>query len=90
MIYLPSSFSSTIVKKSNENITEDDIVKEIVKYLNNESEVNSIMSGSNSNITIEKLVKYYIKDLYLCTYTYDYVSPDDISKQKYEIKFTLK
>ena len=90
MIYLPSSFSSTIVKKSNENITEDDIVKEIVKYLNNESEVNSIMSGSNSNITIEKLVKYYIKDLYLCTYTYDYVSTDDISKQKYEIKFTLK
>ena len=90
MIYLPSSFSSTIVKKSNENITEDDIVKEIVKYLNNESEVSSRKSGSFSNITIEKLVKYYIKDLYLCTYTYDYVSPDDISKQKYEIKFTLK
>lgn len=81
MIYLPTNFSITIIKPSNEGLTDDDIINELCTYLKNDSEVKSEEQRD--------FIKYYIKDLYLYTFKYDYLG-DKIDKQIFEIKFTLK
>jgi hypothetical protein len=92
MLYLPSEFSFQLIKKVDESITDDDIVRIIFNKIINESEgiYSEVIDENNKKEYGYNLVKYYIKDLYSYSYTYDYLSKTDITKQKYEIKFTLK
>jgi hypothetical protein len=91
MLYLPIEFSFTLIKKVDEPITDDDIVRIIFNKIINETEgiYNEVIDENNKKEYGYNLVKYYIKDLYTCSYTYDYVDYG-IEEQKYEIKFTLK
>jgi hypothetical protein len=91
MLYLPSEFSFQLIKKVDEPITDDDIVRIIFNKIINETEgiYNEVIDENNKKEYGYNLVKYYIKDLYTCSYTYDYVDYG-IEEQKYEIKFTLK
>jgi hypothetical protein len=91
MLYLPIEFSFSLTKKVDEPITEDDIVRIIFNKIINESEgiYSEVIDKNNKKEYGYNLVKYYIKDLYICSYTYDYVD-EKIEQQKYEIKFTLK
>lgn len=79
MIYLPPYFESEYKTKTGEN---PDIVEIIYSMIQNNTEYNEE--------DLKILVEYYIKNLYLYEYTYDYLSETDITKQKYKIKFTLK
>jgi hypothetical protein len=90
MLYLPANFSGTIIKDVDTPITEDDIVILIQDKLLNDSEGIFANTDKENTLLINNLIKYYIKDLYEYSYIYDYLSNTDISKQKYEIKFTLK
>lgn len=91
MLYLPESFKYTLEKSTEEPISEDDIIKIIYEKIINESEgiYSEVIDENNKKEYGYNLVKYYIKDLYLYSYIYDYVG-DKIEQQKYEIKFTLK
>ena len=82
IIYLPVTFSVTLIKETGEGVSDTDIEDCIYNEVYNESE--------GTSYDFKKLVKYYIKNLYKYTYTYDYISRKDISKQRIEIKFTLK
>lgn len=92
MLYLPENFKYTLEKSTEEPISEDDIIKIIYEKIINESEgiYSEVIDENNKKEYGYNLVKYYIKDLYSYSYTYDYLSKTDITKQKYEIKFTLK
>lgn len=79
MIYLPPYFESEYITKTGE---EPDIVEIICSMIQNHTEY--------TEKELKILVEYYIKNLYLYEYTYDYLSEIDITKQKYKIKFTLK
>lgn len=83
-IYLPTHFvEHDYIIDTNTQLSEDNIIDIILNKVTNESEC---IGKQYDN----EIVKYYIKDLYEYTYTYDYVSDENIDKQKYDIKFTLK
>ena len=81
-IYLPYEFESTLEKDTGDQITVEDLTNEVYKSLKNISE------GSEEQL--KDLIHYYILNLYKYTYTYDYLSEENIDSQIYKIKFTLK
>ena len=81
-IYLPYEFENTLEKNTGEQITVEDLTNEVYKSLKNISE------GSEEQL--KDLIHYYILNLYKYTYTYDYLSEENIDHQIYKIKFTLK
>ena len=83
MIYLPSAFTTILEKNTGDEINDDDIVKCISSFLNNNSEF-------ENSAKKEKFIRYYISNLYSYEYEYDYKNDKDITKQIYKIKFTLK
>jgi hypothetical protein len=66
MLYLPSEFSFQLIKKVDEPITDDDIVRIIFNKIINESEgiYSEVIDENNKKEYGYNLVKYYIKDLY--------------------------
>ena len=83
MIYLPSAFTTILEKNTGDEINDDDIVKCISSFLNNNSDF-------ENSAEKEKFIRYYISNLYSYEYEYDYKNDKDITKQIYKIKFTLK
>jgi hypothetical protein len=79
MIYLPPYFESEYITNTGE---KPDIVEIICSMIQNSTEY--------TEEELKTIVEYYIKNLYLYEYTYDYLSETDITQQKYKIKFTLK
>jgi hypothetical protein len=84
MLYLPSDFTITYENNTGEELNEDDIVKILDSVLKNNSEF------SDRNKSKKEFIRYYVLGLYKYTYEYDYKNDNDITKQIYRIKFTLK
>ena len=84
MLYLPSDFTITYENNTGEELDEDDIVKILDSVLKNNSEF------SDRNKSKKEFIRYYVLSLYKYTYEYDYKNDNDITKQIYRIKFTLK
>lgn len=82
MLYLPVEITVERVYETGHQLTEDEVIEIIYNEIENTSEF--------TQEKLTNLIKYYIKDLYQYTYTYDYISINDIDQQKMTIKFTLK
>lgn len=84
MLFLPIEFDATRTVKTEDTIDDDLIIGAIREHFKSQK------SRFTGPYDLTNVVKYYIKDLYNYTYTYDYISDTDISRQVVKIHFKLK
>ena len=84
MLFLRIEFNTTKTIKTDDPIDEKLVIKCIKDHFKQQK---SMFADSQD---LDNVIKYYIKDLYNYTYTYDYISDTDISKQIVKIHFKLK
>ena len=84
MLFLPIEFDTTVTVKTDDPIDEKLIINAIRGHFKTQK---SRFTDPQSLVSV---IKYYIKDLYNYTYTYDYISDTDISRQVVKIHFKLK
>jgi hypothetical protein len=84
MLFLPIEFDTTVTVKTDDPIDDALIINAI------RDRFKSQKSRFTDPQDLVSVIKYYIKDLYNYTYTYDYISDTDISRQVVKIHFKLK
>lgn len=84
MLFLPIEFDTTTTVETDSPIDEKLIINAIRGHFKSQK------SRFTDPKDLVSVIKYYIKDLYNYTYTYDYISDTDISKQIVKIHFKLK